>query len=259
MRRSSFLDRFGIAALLFLTACQPSSSSTARQAGVTPPLYRVSCAASEECHESVALLVGLSAPREPTRCTAALIGPATAVTAGHCVAWELSAGGACHDVWLGFAKTATHEAEWLGCSKISAVSAPGGTLLAPDYAVLQLRTPTRRRALSLGRGALNTGEVVRMVSVTADRFYDDMHHVRTRRCIVDDGKQGSPWSPMGSPTVRVLSSCPIHEGDSGAPLLDMEGRMRGLVHAGGPPFFAFGLMTESGRIPDSAPSLNSVD
>jgi hypothetical protein len=251
-KRSRFFDRFGIAALLFLTACQPSSSRTAREAEHTPPRYQVSCVPSEECHESVALLVGLSAPREPTRCTAALIGPTTAVTAGHCVAWELSAGGACHDVWLGFAETSTRKAEWLGCSKISAVSSPGDTLLAPDYAVLQLRTTTERLALPLGRGALNTGEVVRMVSVTADRFYDDVHEVRTRRCVVDDGDDRSPWSPIASPTVRVLSSCPIHEGNSGAPLLDREGRMRGLVHAGGPPFFAFGLMTESGRIPREA-------
>jgi len=251
-RRSWFFDRLEIAAFLFLTACQPSSSNTAREAELAPPQYQISCVASEECYESVALLVGLSAPREPTRCTAALIGPTTAVTAGHCVARELSAGGACHDVWLGFAETRTQKAEWLGCSKISALSSPGDTLLAPDYAVLQLRTATARLALSLGRGALSTGDVVRMVSVTPDRFYDDMHEVRTRRCVVDGGDFSSPWSPVAPPTVRVLSSCPIHEGNSGAPLLDRQGRMRGLVHAGGPPFFAFGLMTESGRLPDYA-------
>jgi hypothetical protein len=247
-RRSLFFDRLRIAALLSLTACQPPSSSTARDAELTPPRYQVSCAPAEECHESVALLVGLSAPREPIRCTAALIGPTTAVTAGHCVARELSAGGACHGVWLGFAETPTRRAEWLSCSKINAVSRPENTLLAPDYAVLQLRTATERLALPLGQGTLGSGEVVRMVSVTADRFYDDMHQVRTRRCVVDDGDHSSPWSLIASPTVRVLSSCPIHEGNSGAPLLDQQGRMRGLVHAGGPPFYAFGLMTESGRI-----------
>lgn len=249
-RRSWSFDRFEIAALLFLTACQPSSSNTAREAELAHPHYQVSCVASEECHESVALLVGLSAPDEPTRCTAALIGPTTAVTAGHCVARELSAGGACHDVWLGFAETTTQETEWLGCSKISALSSRGDTFLAPDYAVLELRTATARLALPLAQGALRTGDVVRMVSVTADRFYDDIHEVRTRRCVIDGGDPSSPWSPIAPPTVRVLSSCPIHEGNSGAPLLDGQGRMRGLVHAGGPPFFAFGLMTESVRIPE---------
>ncbi len=249
-QRSWFFDRPEIAALLFLTACQPPSSNTAQEAELAPPRYQVSCAESEECHESVALLVGLSGLREPTRCTAALIGSTTAVTAGHCVARELADGGACHDVWLGFAETPNQKSEWLGCSKVSAVSSQAETLLAPDYAVLQLRTATARPALPLGRGALSTGDIVEMVSVTPDRFYDDVHEVRTRRCVVDGGDPSSPWSPIAPPTVRVLSSCPIHEGNSGAPVLDRQGRLRGLVHAGGPPFFAFGLMTESGRIPD---------
>ncbi len=249
-RRSFVFDRLEIAAFLLLTACQPASSNTAREAELEPPKYQISCAASEECPESVALLVGLSGSPEPTRCTAALIGPITAVTAGHCVARELSNGGACHDVWLGFAETPTKRAEWLGCSRVSAVSSSGDTLLGPDYAVLELRAQTARLALPLGRDALSTGDVVQMVSVTADRFYDDVHEVRTRRCVVDGGDPSSPWNPIAPPTIRVLSSCPIREGNSGAPLLDHQGRMRGLVHAGGPPYFAFGLMTESSRLPE---------
>ncbi len=245
-RRLWSFDRVEIATWLFLlTACQPSSSNTARQAELAPPDYQVSCSASGDCHESVALLVGLSVVHEPTRCTAALIGPTTAVTAGHCVTHELAAGGACGDVWLGFAETATQKTEWLGCSRISAVSSSSETLLAPDYAVLELRTATGRLALPLAQGALRTGDVVRMVSVTADRFYDDLHEVRTRRCVIDSGKPKSLYGPIAPANVRVLASCPIHEGNSGAPLLDGQGRMRGLVHAGGPPYFAFGLMTES--------------
>ena len=82
-----------------------------------------------------------------------------------------------------------------------------------------------------------------MVSVTADRFYDDVHQVRSRRCVVDDNRQLSPWTPAPPSAIRVLSSCPIRQGSSGAPVLDNDGRLRGLVHAGGPPYFAFGLMT----------------
>jgi hypothetical protein len=61
--------------------------------------------------------------------------------------------------------------------------------------------------------------------------------------VVDDGRQLSPWAEAPPNSIRVLSSCPIRPGSSGAPVLDSEGRLRGLVHAGGPPFFAFGLMT----------------
>lgn len=122
----------------------------------------------------------------------------------------------------------------------------------PDYAVLELREATNRVVLQLARGELSAGEVVRMVAVTADRFYDNEHLVRSRRCVVDQGEESSPWAPVTPSSVRVLSSCPVRLGNSGAPLLDHLGRMRGLVHAGGPPYFAFGLMTESGRFPDAA-------
>lgn len=247
-KRTRLADVWGIVALLSLTACQPASSHTANDIQDGPPRYEVSCAAGEECHESVALLVGLSAQQEPTRCTAALIGPQTAVTAGHCVAWELSAGGRCDGVWLGFAQTSGQPTEWIGCERIHLWSSFDDTLLAPDYAVLRLRATTERSSIPLDQSALNSGEVVRMISVTPDRFYDDIHQVRSRRCVVDDSERSSPWSPVAPPTVRVLSSCPIRQGNSGAPLLDHQGRLRGIVHAGGPPFYAFGLMTESSRI-----------
>ena len=231
---------------MVLTACQTSSSRTARSVDAGPPRYDVSCPAQGDCNPSVALLVGLSAPREPTRCTAALIGSRIAVTAGHCVARELTGGGGCDGVWLGFAGTEGGSPEWIGCERVLSASTPGVTLLLPDYAILELAEETTRPSIPLGplgEGEMALGEVVQMVSVTADRFYDDIHQVRSRRCVVDDNRKLSLWSSAPSRSIRVLSSCPIREGSSGAPVLDGDGRLRGLVHAGGPPFFAFGLMT----------------
>lgn len=230
-------------ALLSLMACQASPPRTARSVAPGPPSYEVSCPAQDDCNASVALLVGLSAPSEPTRCTAALIGPRTAVTAGHCVTRELAIGGTCDGIWLGFAQTDGHPPEWIDCERIVSVSTPGATLLSPDYAVLELTRDTTRPSIPLGEGEVAFGEVVQMVSVTADRFYDDVHQVRSRRCVVDDNRQLSPWTATALHSIRVLASCPIRQGSSGAPVLDREGRLRGLVHAGGPPYFAFGLMT----------------
>ncbi len=231
-----------IAVLVSLTSCQNASSTTARYVEPGPPRYDITCPVGEACDESVALLVGLSAPSEPMRCTAALVGPHTAVTAGHCVAWELSIGGTCEDVWLGFAPVEGGSSEWVGCKRITTVTT-SQTLLSPDYAILELDMNVARRPIPIGEGQVESGEVVRMVSVTADRFYDELHSVRSRRCVVDDNQQLAPWCPVAPPSIRLLSSCPIREGSSGAPVLDAEGNMRGLIHGGGPRYFAFGLMT----------------
>jgi len=241
--RTWFVSAPWIAALLSLTACRATSSKSARYIDSVPPRYEVSCPAGEVCSESVALLVGLSAPREPTRCTAALIGPRTAVTAGHCVAWELANGGRCDGLWLGFAQSDGRPAEWLECERIESASRPSPSLLSPDYAVLKLNRDASRPAIPIGERDVPSGEVVRVLSVTADRFYDDVHQVRSRRCIVDNNDRLVSSGEVPSASIRVLSSCPIRQGSSGAPVLDVRGRLRGLVHAAGPPYFAFGLMT----------------
>ena len=241
--KTSLAVMTSMAALLFLTSCQRSSSTAGTYVESGPPRYEIECPVGEACDASVALLVGLSAPSEPMRCTAALIGPRTAVTAGHCVAWELAMGSSCADVWLGFAGSESAPPEWVGCHRVSSMLTSAGDLLSPDYAVLELAREPARTPLPLGTGAMKSGEMVRMVSVTADRFYDDRHEVRSRRCVVEDGRRLEPWSRAAPESIRVLSSCPVREGSSGAPVLDAEGRVRGLIHGGGPRFFALGLMT----------------
>lgn len=241
--RARFVSGLWIAAVLSLTACKATSSTSARYIDSVPPRYEVSCPTGEVCSESVALLVGLSAPREPTRCTAALIGPRTAITAGHCVAWKLLNDGRCDGLWLGFAKSESRPAEWIGCQRIESASTPSPSLLSPDYAVLKLNRDALRPSIPIGEGDVPPGEVVRVLTVTADRFYDDVHQVRSRRCIVDDNRRLDSPGQLPPASIRVLSSCPIRQGSSGAPVLDRRGRLRGLVHAAGPPYFAFGLMT----------------
>ncbi len=230
-------------ACLVWTGCQSKSSRTARYIEPSPPRYDVSCGSDDECNESVALLVGLSGRPEPTRCTAALIGPRKAITAAHCVARELAGDGACPDVWLGFAHKGGPAPEWIACARIEAASTPDPTLLSPDYAILELARETTRRAIPFATGDLARGDVVRMVSITADRFYDDVHRVRSRRCVVEDNERLSVFTPARLSSIQLLSSCPVREGSSGAPVLDRQGRLRGLVHAGAPPYFAFGVMT----------------
>ena len=232
-----------VSALLTWTSCQKGSSPGATYVEHGPPRYEITCPGGEACEESVALLVGESAAKEPMRCTAALVGERTAITAGHCVAWELSAGGSCGGVWLGFAGLDAGSTEWVGCNRIRSVSTVSGNLLSPDYAILELSETVSRRPYAIEMEPVTSGDVVRMVSVTADRFYDERHEVRSRRCVVDENGSLAPFGPTAPQSIRVLSSCPIREGSSGSPVLDAAGRMRGLIHGGGPRYFAYGLMT----------------
>jgi hypothetical protein len=234
--------------LLLSVACRGSSSMLAKDVPERLFNYEVACASQDQCIDSVALLVGLRSSHEPMRCTAALIGPRTAVTARHCVEAAIGEGRGCAGVWLGFPRTRERPSEWLACEAIISASQAQAGLLAPDYAVLRLQTEARRSALPITNEAVPEGEVLRMVSVTADHFYDEVHQLQTRRCVVDDQRRLMPWADAVSAAVRVLSACPIHQGNSGSPLLDERGRMRGLVHAGGPPFLALGVMTESEQI-----------
>jgi S1-C subfamily serine protease len=47
----------------------------------------------------------------------------------------------------------------------------------------------------------------------------------------------------GARRVGWLSGCPIEPGNSGSPVLDAEGRLRALVHAGSHPVFGIGVTT----------------
>ena len=150
-----------IAALLSLTACHASSS---RPHGTSNPdrhATRFRVPAAKHCNASVALLVGLSAPREPTRCTAALIGPRTAVPPG--------------TAWLGSSRAGAAVTEFGWGSRRPTVARPSGSA-ASESARCRRPTPacshptTRswssiedaaRPSIPLGEGDVAFGEVVR--------------------------------------------------------------------------------------------------
>lgn len=175
------------------------------------------------------------------RCTAALVAPDRVLTAGHCV--DLTAAAA--PVWVGFPETPDHLEEWVVSDEVLLRSTyeQNSELLQPDYAVLRLQYPVSRAPLRFLAERPIPGDVVRMITVTPDRFYEHKHHVAVRKCRVEDPLLAEPVFGPQALSVGWLSECPIREGNSGAPLVDTEGRLRGLVHGAAPPFFAVGVMT----------------
>ena len=161
---------------------------------------------------------GRAARGERTGWTAARSGARTAVTGGQCGPRQVSTGGACDGRWLGCAQTDGRPSEWIGCERILSVSTPGATLLSPDYAILELAKDTTRPSIPLGDRDVAFGEVVQTDSVTVYRFYDDVRHVRSRRHVVADKRQFSPWSATACGSLTLLSAGPIRPGSPGAPV-----------------------------------------
>lgn len=229
-----------LALALLTAACHQTPVPVDGIAGSIPK-YELLCSEGA-CLSSVGLVVAAIPDVEAMRCTAALIAPDRVLTAGHCV------DRAAHpsDVWIGFPETADHVEEWVAGDRVlhRSIYEPQKKLLQPDYAVIQLKRPLSRAPLATLALAPSPGDIVRMVSVTPDRFYDHRHHIAVRRCRVESSSFARSTFGPKADDVGWLSRCPIREGNSGAPLLDVRGRLRGLVHGAAPPFFAVGVMTK---------------
>lgn len=203
--------------------------------------YDLSCEAGALCPESVGLVVASHMVSETMRCTAALVASDRVLTAGHCVDRQTSP----LEVWVGFPKANGYPQEWVASTEVLVRSSvePGAGLLQPDYAVLRLDRALSRTPLTAFAERPLPGDVVRMVSVTPDRFYENKHHLAVRRCQVEDPRRAQPAYGLDALSVGWLSHCPIRDGNSGAPLLNAQGQLVGLVHGAAPPFFAVGVMT----------------
>ena len=221
--------------VLVIGSCaQHSQTSASRR--VHPDLT-IDCE-SRLCGSPVGLFVDVGHD-EPMICSAALVGSELVVTASHC----LGETPRCEDIWIAFPREGD-SAHWVACKEIENVVAPDHKLMSPDYALLRIDRVDDRQPLVVSSEELPPGETVEMIAMTPDRFEPRLHAVESRRCRVGDPKLAAKMLGEDLAAVRWLDKCPVRLGNSGAPLLDANGNMRGLVHGGGPTFFAIALMTE---------------
>jgi len=219
--------------------------------GTTPNL-EVICGARDDCHSSIAMIV-FTGEDAPGRCTGSLVANDIMVTAAHCLPGSLRRLGPAADGWAVFPETDAYEARWHRISDVTTVSGTGKDVLAEDRAVIRLSEASTRPTLTVLDRALERGDPVHVPLITPDPIvYGNVQRLRTLTCRAADAAPAIDALGERAQDVGWLDDCPIMPGNSGAPVLDAQGRVRALVHGGGHP-------TTGIAITSSPPSFDGID
>jgi hypothetical protein len=188
----------------------------------------------EDCNPSVSMLIATTNGSLGS-CTASLISNDVAVTNSHCIPEDLKAEGLdCSGrIYLFFPRIGAFPAERAECSQIIRTSKIDRKSQNPDYAFIRLKSGTLRPALS---GFSNDGfhenvpYTVTKVDPGKDRgaFYGRL--VRTK-CTAMYASSLLPRATNADSPVMSFRDCAVEHGNSGGPILDADGNLRGLIQA----------------------------
>lgn len=177
------------------------------------------------------------------QCTASLIGPDMLVTNGHCIPQDLEANGSscANRMWINFADETGHPEfdKQVGCKQVLFRRKDGG-LNGADYAYIQLERAVNRPVLRQSQAGFENNKRYHLHKI------NPIHPPEGQLDSMPDGMRGQMQkvdclslydSAIFSQRLDARSQtsffvdCQVLSGNSGSPLLDDQGSVRGVISA----------------------------
>jgi Trypsin-like peptidase domain len=198
--------------------------------------FQIQCENLEKCPEAVAAFLHTSGGR----CSSFLIAPDIMATNMHCVPPGLkNEGDSCYQKsFFVFPKTLNKPHEVLDCDKLIHASRPlGDWVLVPDYAFFKLKNSSQRTPLEISRKGFADKSVVEITKVdfaspsaNAKKNEPDAL-VKSISCHAVQNSTINPHFTSDFSSVVSFGKCDIIPGNSGSPILDSQGSVRGVISA----------------------------
>ena len=201
---------------------------------------------SQACSPSVAMLISKNQSSTPGMtdvhlCTSFLIAPDTMMTNSHCIPTELrTAGASCAGkIRFLFADAGGVAKETAGCDQIISASPISNEesetisdlSLQPDYAVVHLDRVMGRPSFPLSRGGVADLMQLQVDSMEPTSKTEAKAVLISRTCTAHQGTDDVPQFKQNFSSTIATKECTVHLGNSGSPMRDSDGAVRGILFA----------------------------
>lgn len=192
----------------------------------------VSCSKTEDCNASTGMLL-LAADDAPHGCTASLVAPDILMTSAQCLyPLQISTASDCSGkIWVKFPAMGNLAAETEECSTVLKTTpyndAENNQI---DYAFLKLKSASHRRPIAMSFDGFQDQQTLSLYkfdfSLTNNQITGVMGRETCRS--IQNSVLLPEFTQSESPLVSV-AECEVDTGNTGAPLLDDRGRVRGVI------------------------------
>ena len=183
---------------------------------------------TNNCPSGVGLL-SVANPTGAILCSATLIGPDLVLTASHCVPPDLTAPGSdcTNRAWINFP-----DGTQAGCGRVLSASTLSQTEPTPDYAFLQLKAPVSETPLTVSHDGFDNNGVYTAVKMDPEESDSGpMGYIIMAPCKAVLGSLAMPNATTPTSGIIPFGDCEIVHGNSGAPITDSSGAIRGIIQA----------------------------